>query len=109
MQCLLTDYAAYGIDVDPNQPVVNVGSRQNPTYLPVDVLEVPAGQAVGSKLSPNQTSRMLKFAVIRRNPAENALAIETRGVNMLGIGEQHHETLVSMNGIKRFLKVAEHY
>lgn len=91
---MLIGYAAYNITVDPNWPVVNTGSRQNPTYMPVEVLEVPAGQAVGSKLSPNQTSAMLKFAVMGRKPAENALSIVAKGVNMLGVGEQQNETLV---------------
>ncbi|KAJ5140799.1 hypothetical protein N7448_004207 [Penicillium atrosanguineum] len=85
----------YNITVDPSWPVVNTGSRQNPTYMPVEVLEVPAGQAVGSKLSPNQTSAMLKFAVMGRKPAENALSIVTKGVNMLGVGEQQSETLAT--------------
>lgn len=37
---------------------------------------------------------MLKFAVMNRNPAENAQSIVTKGVSMLGIGQPHNETLV---------------
>ncbi|KAJ6134543.1 hypothetical protein N7523_000865 [Penicillium sp. IBT 18751x] len=97
----------YNITVDPNWPVINTGSRQNPTYMPVEVLEVPAGQAVGSKLSPNQTSAMLKFAVMGRKPAENALSIVTKGVSMLGIGEQQNETLATfgINAIPKLITV----
>lgn len=80
--------------MDPSIPVVNVGTRQNPVYMPVDVCMVPPGQPVGSKLSSDQTSHMLRFAVMNRNPAENAQSIVTSGVNMLGLGQPHNETLV---------------
>jgi len=79
--------------VNENFPVVNVGSRTDPNYLPVEVCEVPIGQPVNSKLSPEQTKNMLDFAVRGRSPAQNAEAITTNGVGILGI-DPLNETLV---------------
>ncbi|KAJ9220490.1 hypothetical protein DTO169C6_7234 [Paecilomyces variotii] len=63
-------------------PVVNVGSRENPTYLPAEVCEVRAGQAANAKLSSRQTQNMIRFAV--RRPVDNAQSIVTSGVSLLG-------------------------
>ncbi|KAJ5083295.1 hypothetical protein N7456_012722, partial [Penicillium angulare] len=83
----------YNRDLDRDLPVINVGNRQNPMYLPVEVCEVIPGQPVGTKLSPDQTSGMLKFAVMGRKPAQNAQSIVTKGVGMLGVGEPLNATL----------------
>lgn len=89
----LTDgYEEYGKNVDPNAPVVNVGTRENPSYLPVDVCEVVLGQPAGSKLTPNQTRNMLSFAV--RGPAQNAMSIVNKGTNMLGFNSSLNHTFV---------------
>ncbi|KAJ5642280.1 hypothetical protein N7490_006280 [Penicillium lividum] len=85
----------YKRDLDPNLPVINVGNRQFPVYLPMDVCEVGPGQPVGTKLSPDQTSDMLKFAVMGRKPAQNAQSIVTNGVGMLGLGEPLSATLAA--------------
>lgn len=55
---------------DTALPVVNVGSRQKPVYLPEEVCDVLRGQPCVAKLSAEQTSQMIKFAV--RRPAQNA-------------------------------------
>lgn len=75
-------------------PVVNVGSKDKPVYLPVEVCQIEPGQPVGTKLSPSQTSQMLAFAVRFRTPAQNAGSIVSTGANMLGIGENPNPTLV---------------
>ncbi|KAJ5638279.1 hypothetical protein N7490_008158 [Penicillium lividum] len=75
----------YKKDLDPDMPVINVGNRQFPMYLPVDICMVQPGQPVGTKLSPNQTSDMLKFAVMGRKPAQNAQSIVSKGAGMLGL------------------------
>ncbi|KAJ5642765.1 hypothetical protein N7490_006765 [Penicillium lividum] len=85
----------YKRDLDPNLPVINVGNRQFPMYLPMDVCEIGPGQPVGTKLSPDQTSDMLKFAVMRRKPAQNAQSIVTNGVGMLGLSEPLSATLAA--------------
>lgn len=73
-------------------PVVNVGTRQDPSYLPVEVCVVIAGQAAGVKLSGRQTQNMIRFAV--RNPAQNARSITTKGAGALGLTPQLNTTLV---------------
>ncbi|KAL2831778.1 ribonuclease H-like domain-containing protein [Aspergillus cavernicola] len=82
----------YNVLVDPNLPVVNVGTRDQPSYLPVEVCSVEPGQAAKAKLSPNQTREMLKFAV--RSPAQNAMSIVTRGTQTLGLGDSGNPSLV---------------
>lgn len=84
--------------LDPRMPVVNCGTRDKPVYLPVEVCDVQDGQAFGSKLSPNQTSNMLGFAVMGRKPAQNAQSIVTNGVSMLGLGPQLNPVLVRRTG-----------
>lgn len=74
--------------------MVNVGSRDKPVYLPVEVCEVEAGQPAKSKLSGDQTAQMLRFAVMGRKPGQNAQSIVTKGVGVLGL-EPQSSTLVS--------------
>ena len=74
-------------------PVINVGTRQNPSYLPADVCIVLPGQPSDTKLSPAQTQQMIRFAV--RKPAQNAQSIVTRGAQVLGIEPSTNKTLVS--------------
>ncbi|KAJ5581009.1 hypothetical protein N7450_007310 [Penicillium hetheringtonii] len=84
----------YNMKVNEKFPVVNVGSRSDPNYLPVEACEVPIGQTVNSRLSPEQTNNMLGFAVRGRSPAQNAEAITTNGVGILGI-DPLNETLAA--------------
>lgn len=83
---------AYNIVVkDPTLPVINVGTKDNPSYLPVDVCDVRAGQPAGTKLSSSQTQQMIRFAV--RRPLQNAQSIVTSGGRLLGF-EPTNPTLV---------------
>lgn len=68
-------------------PVVNVGNRQNPSYLPVEVCIVEPGQPAGAKLTSNQTRNMLNFAV--RTPALNAQSIVRQGSQVLGLAGEN--------------------
>jgi eukaryotic translation initiation factor 2C len=80
----LAPVAAYSITVrDPSLPVVNVGTTQDPSYLPAQVCEVLPGQLSRNKLSRTQTQQVIRFAV--RKPAQNAQSIVTSGAQMLGI------------------------
>lgn len=81
------------MNLDPKMPVMNVGTRQNPSYLPVEVCMVEPGQPAGAKLSGDQTRHMLNFAV--RTPALNAGSVVNRGSRVLGFAEQS-PTLVSV-------------
>lgn len=83
---------AYNIQIDLRNPVVNVGTRDNPSYLPAEVCIVENGQPAKSKLSPNQTAEMIKFAV--RSPGENADSIVNQGLGVLGIRPGVNGTLV---------------
>ena len=68
---------------NPKIPVINVGTRDNPSYLPVDVCEVEPGQYASSKLSPQQTKEMIAFAV--RKPWMNAQSIAANGPRTVGM------------------------
>ncbi|ETS02811.1 RNA interference and gene silencing protein [Trichoderma reesei RUT C-30] len=68
---------------DTRLPVVNVGNRENPTYLPLQVCYVLPGQPSKSKLDPNQTQQMIRFAV--RRPFENATSIVNQGLQTAGL------------------------
>lgn len=82
----------YGTKMDPNYPVVNVGTADHPSYLPVEVCVVMDGQACNTKLTPNQTSNMIKFAV--RKPGQNAFSIVQNGLETAGLTASN-EILVS--------------
>ncbi|KAL2015718.1 hypothetical protein VTK56DRAFT_4914 [Thermocarpiscus australiensis] len=74
----------YGITLRrPDLPVVNVGTRENPTYLPPEVCVVMPGQSANSKLDPGQTQQMIRFAV--RKPADNANSIVHEGLSIVGL------------------------
>ncbi|KAK3367285.1 RNA interference and gene silencing protein [Lasiosphaeria ovina] len=74
----------YGITLQkPHLPVVNLGTRENPTYLPPEVCVVLPGQSANSKLDPNQAQQMIKFAV--RKPAANANSIVDEGLRIVGL------------------------
>ncbi|KAI1429223.1 RNA interference and gene silencing protein [Xylaria sp. FL1777] len=66
----------------PTLPVVNVGTKENPSYLPAVVCHVRPGQPAGTKLSPSQAQQMIRFAV--RRPTKNAQSIATSG-QLLGL------------------------
>ncbi|KAI1466141.1 eukaryotic translation initiation factor 2C 2 [Daldinia caldariorum] len=75
---------AHGIRVDnPNLPVVNVGNRENPSYLPAQVCYVIQGQPAKTKLDPSETQNMIRFAV--RKPVDNALSIVKKGRQTAGL------------------------
>ncbi|KAI1386230.1 Piwi-domain-containing protein [Hypoxylon trugodes] len=68
---------------NPRMPVVNVGNRENPSYLPAQVCKVLPGQPAKAKLDPDQTSSMIKFAV--RPPSDNATSIMNKGRQTAGL------------------------
>lgn len=76
-----TDYP--NIRLDENLPVVNVGNREHPSYLPAEACGILRGQPIGRKLSPDQTRRMIEFAC--RTPKANADFIVKNGKALLGL------------------------
>lgn len=79
------------IQLNPNLPVVNVGNRENPNYLPAEVCLVVAGQTIKRRLSPDQTQQMITFAC--RKPWENGNSIVSDGKAVLGLGRGSNPTL----------------
>lgn len=80
-QVTVADYfkQQHGITLKkPDYPVLNVGTREDPQYLPVELCWVNPGQAYRRLLSGNQTSEMLRFAA--RFPNLNAISIAGTGV-----------------------------
>jgi eukaryotic translation initiation factor 2C len=69
--------------MDPKWPVVNVGSRDRPSYLPAEVCEALPGQQMRRKLGPDETRAMIEFAC--RKPKANADNILQDGQSVLGL------------------------
>lgn len=57
----------------PEAPVLNVGTREDPQYLPMELCNVLPGQPYRRLLNGDQTSEMLKFAA--RFPNLNGMSI----------------------------------
>lgn len=77
---------------NPNLPVVNVGNRENPSYLPAEVCIVLPGQNSQSKLDPVQSQNMIRIAV--RPPWQNANSIMQEGLSTVGLLPQANVNLV---------------
>ncbi|KAK0125397.1 hypothetical protein ONS95_000586 [Cadophora gregata] len=71
------------IQISDRNPVVNVGNKEHPMYLPAEVCVVLPGQPIGRRLSPAQTQEMITFAC--RKPWENANSIVGDGRAVLGL------------------------
>ena len=71
------------VQLDTRAPVVNVGNRENPSYLPAEVCQALPGQPIKRRLSPEQTQGMISFAC--RKPFENAESIVGDGKAVLGL------------------------
>lgn len=74
-----------------NSPVVNVGNRDHPSYLPAEVCMILPGQTIKRRLSPDQTAQMITFAC--RRPWENANSIVSDGKAVLGLRSGSNPTL----------------
>ncbi|KAF9817896.1 hypothetical protein IEO21_03090 [Rhodonia placenta] len=64
-------------------PVVDLGSRAKSNFVPAELCEIYEGQPYYGKLSPNETSNMIRFAC--NPPAVNAAAIHDEGFPNLGL------------------------
>ncbi|KAG8531253.1 uncharacterized protein KY384_004611 [Bacidia gigantensis] len=76
-------------------PVVNVGTKEKPTYLPADVCQVEPGQPCRMKLDPTQTQKMIEFTV--RRPWKNADYITGPGVKQVGLERKENPALKNFN------------
>lgn len=77
--------------LNPNYPVINVGSNVKPSYLPVEVCIIKPGQVVKKALLADQTRMMLDFA--NRRPEPNATSIITSGKQVLGLNAKDNSLL----------------
>ncbi|KAI5854508.1 eukaryotic translation initiation factor 2C 2 [Durotheca rogersii] len=76
--------STHGIRIaDVTLPVINVGNRDNPSYMPAQVCHVLPGQPAKTKLGPAETQNMIRFAV--RRPVENARSIVMKGRHTSGL------------------------
>ena len=66
-----------------NIPVINIGSKSIPNYVPAELCNVMDGQDYRLKLDTDQTTSMLKFAV--NQPWFNFTYIEHRSPPVLGL------------------------
>ncbi|KAF2493554.1 Piwi-domain-containing protein [Lophium mytilinum] len=84
----------------PAFPVVNTGTRTDPSWIPAELCEVLPGQQAKRMLLPNQTRSMIEFAA--RSPDKNATSIVESGLNVVGINpvSQGINTSLQKYGIK---------
>ncbi|KAI0313100.1 Piwi-domain-containing protein [Amylostereum chailletii] len=80
----------------PDLPVVDVGSPGKATYLPAEICTIEPGEPHLGKLSPQETSDMLRLA--NRRPAINAHHIVQQGLPKLGLDGSN--SLLAEFGIK---------
>ncbi|CDM37030.1 hypothetical protein CBS147339_2295 [Penicillium roqueforti] len=74
-----------------DMPVVNVGTRERPVYLPAEVCEVLPGQCFKPEPSAVQRQNMIKFSC--RRPPQNYDSIMTEGLDIMGISGGHTKTV----------------
>ncbi|KAF7874945.1 hypothetical protein EAF04_002119 [Stromatinia cepivora] len=84
-------------NLNPDFPVVNVGSNLKPSYLPAEVCIIKPGQVVKKALLGDQTRMMLAFA--NRRPEPNAMSIITSGKQVLGLNAKDNP-LLSQFGVQ---------
>jgi eukaryotic translation initiation factor 2C len=62
---------------------MNVGTRDRPTYLPAELLEVLPGQGFGGEPNIEQRQSMIQFSC--RRPPQNYDSITTEGLSIMGL------------------------
>ncbi|KAJ9601979.1 hypothetical protein H2200_013538 [Cladophialophora chaetospira] len=86
----------YHVDIaDASLPVINVGNREKPSYLPAQVCLIEPGQPFKAELLPSQTQSMIRFAV--RKPANNAQSLVNEGVRMIMLNQTPNPTHSTFN------------
>jgi hypothetical protein len=80
------------IQLNDRSPVINVGNRENPSYLPSEVCQILPGQTIKRRLSPEQTQNMITFAC--RKPWENGESVVRDGKSVLGLNPAQNSVLV---------------
>ncbi|KAJ5729872.1 uncharacterized protein N7483_004380 [Penicillium malachiteum] len=68
------------------RPVLNLGTKQKPRYVPQEVCRVPIGQIFNGELCTSQRQAMIKFSC--RRPPDNFVSIIRDGLKVMGIENQ---------------------
>ncbi|KAI1827005.1 Piwi-domain-containing protein [Xylaria intraflava] len=91
--CSVADYykKRYKYTVDARNPVVNVGTKAKPVYMPAELVRVLDGQALKRMAQGEETRDMVNFAA--RSPFANATSISTHGRRVLGLDSSASDTL----------------
>ncbi|KAK1719176.1 piwi domain-containing protein [Colletotrichum lupini] len=76
----------YGTAPDLTLPLVNLGTREKPTFFPAEQCTIIAGQAVRAKLNGQETTEMLNFAC--RSPFSNAISLTFDSCKALGLDSE---------------------
>lgn len=69
--------------------MVNVGNHQNPSYIPVELVQIQRGQPFRGELTTTQRQNIIKFSC--RQPPDNFETIRTLGRNIVGISGNHFD------------------
>lgn len=90
----------YGHKTWPDMPIVNLGNRERPLWVPAELCTILPGQPFRKRLDPDQTAKMTKCGVMR--PAESAGHIVNSVPDILGIesGRQNLEAYGLKMGTK---------
>ncbi|KAI0554701.1 ribonuclease H-like domain-containing protein [Xylaria curta] len=78
-------------------PVINVGTAEDPSYLPAEFCQIVPGQRTTHNLSATQTKKMIDFAV--RGPAANAKSIVSKALSTAGISEDNKPSQLDRFGV----------
>lgn len=86
-----------------DRPVVNVGSKERPIYLPAEVCVIVPGQPYHGDYVTVQRQNMIQFSC--RRPPQNYQSIMTDGLDMMGInngtmqvGMKFHKEMITVYG-----------
>ncbi|KAI1259434.1 ribonuclease H-like domain-containing protein [Xylariaceae sp. FL1019] len=73
----------FNYDVNPQFPVINVGNKSRPVYVPAELVEIIDGQPLRRKTTGDETTGMINFSC--RSPFANATSIINTGRQVLGL------------------------
>ncbi len=82
----------------PGVALIDVGTAEKATYLPVELCRVLPEQMYRRKLTDDETAEMIKYAA--RPPQENAVSIMNRGLGVVGIFGNKNNLVHDAFGLK---------
>ena len=83
----------------PVGPVVNVGSKNEPVYLPPEICYVHGGQPARTILSPAQTAEMIRFAA--RPPNFIAQSVEGPSLKIFQVSDAEQKDSIGQFGLQQ--------